>query len=131
MSRIRTFLVGRHQDCDLRLDDTTVSRRHAEVVLTPDGRYYVTDCNSAGGSYLFNNGSWQPIRQAFVTASDRLRFGDLELPASRLEALRALLGGGGNAAAQAGTPPPEPQPRLDPNRGLVRDPVTGEIIERT
>lgn len=123
-------MVGRHQDCDLRLDDGSVSRRHAEVVLTPDGRYYLTDRNSAGGTFVFSEGGWQSLRQAFVTPNDRLRFGNLEVAASRLEALRPLLGAGGSSVRAAGGGAAQPQRGPDPSRGLVRDPVTGEIIER-
>ena len=75
MSRIQTYLIGRQQDCDLQLDDSTVSRRHAEVILAPDGRYYLTDCNSAGGTYIHESAGWRQIRQEFVSAGQRLRFG--------------------------------------------------------
>ena len=128
MSRIRTYMVGRQQDCDLRLDDSTVSRRHAEVILT-DGRYYLTDCNSAGGTYIHEGAGWRQIRQEFVSAGARLRFGHCEITAARLKAL--LCGparGGGSTPAEVTAP--QPEPGSDPRRGLRRDTVTGEIIEK-
>ncbi len=131
MSRIKTFVIGRHQDCDLRLDDKSVSRRHAEVVLTPDGRYYVTDCNSTGGTFVYRDSGWCPIRQELVDPTDRLRFGNDELAASRLESLRTLMGEGGTAPAQgSGKVNKTPDDGLDPNKGLRRNPETGEIMEK-
>ena len=135
MSRIRTYVVGRQQDCDLRLDDSTVSRRHAEVILTHD-RYYLTDCNSAGGTYIHEGAGWRQIRQEFVSAGARLRFGHCEITAARFEALRArgvapISGparGGGSTPAELTAPKSEPGP--DPRRGLRRDTITGEIIEQ-
>lgn len=129
MSRIRAYLVGRQQDCDLQLDDSTVSRRHAEVILAPHGRYYLTDCNSAGGTYIQEGAGWRQIRQEFVSAGQRLRFGHCEITAARFEALlRGPAPGGGSTPAEVIAPQPEPGP--DPRRGLRRDTVTGEIIEQ-
>lgn len=113
-----------------------MSRRHAEVILTPDGRYYLTDCNSAGGAYIHESAGWRQLRQEFVSAGARLRFGDFEIIAARFEALRACGGapisgparGGGSTPAEVTAPQPEPGP--DPRRGLRRDTITGEIIEQ-
>ena len=135
MSRIKTFLIGRHPDCDLILDDHSVSRRHAEVVFAPGGNYYVTDRNSTGGTFVYNNAAWHSIGQAFVNATDRLRFGEHEIAASRLEFLRALITGhegAGNAGAQSTTPGGHtPDDGLDPGKGLKFDPKTGEVIEKS
>lgn len=135
MSRIRTYVVGRQQDCDLRLDDSTVSRRHAEVILTPDGRYYLTDCNSAGGTYIHEGAGWRQIRQEFVSAGARLRFGHCEITAARFEALRPRGGAISGPARGRGSTPAEltaskSEPGPDPRRGLRRDTITGEIIEQ-
>ena len=129
MSRIKTYVVGRQQDCDLQLDDSTVSRRHAEVILTPDGRYYLTDCNSAGGTYIYEGAGWREVRQEVISAGDRLRLGDYEITAARFEALRDP-GGGGVSPKSAPEPAPKPENDPDPSRGLQRNPVTGEIIEK-
>ena len=136
MSRIQIYLVGRQQDCDLRLDDSTVSRRHAEVILAPHGRYYLTDCNSAGGTYIHEGAGWRQLRQEFVSAGARLRFGHCEITATRFEALRARGGapisgparGAGSTPAEVTAPKSESGP--DPRRGLRRDTITGEIIEK-
>ena len=46
-----TFHVGREQDCELRLQDGKVSRRHLEVSFTDD-RWRVRDLKSANGMFV-------------------------------------------------------------------------------
>jgi hypothetical protein len=43
--------VGRSPDCDIFLDDVTVSRRHA-VLLRRDGGFFIEDQGSLNGTYL-------------------------------------------------------------------------------
>ena len=101
MSRITTYLVGRDPRCECRIDDPSVSRRHAEVVAAPDGRFYVTDCASTGGTFVLRGGEWTRIRQAWVGPADRIRFGGREMAAADL-------------AAPDPSPPPAP-PVPDPS----------------
>ncbi len=49
--------IGRHPECDVFIDDASVSRRHAEVVFE-NGHYYISDLNSRNGTYL--NGQLVP-----------------------------------------------------------------------
>ena len=133
MSRIKTFLIGRHQDCDLVLDDSSVSRYHAEVVLTPEGGYYIADRGSSGGTFIHSGSGWRPVRQELVNSTDRLRFGDHEISASRLISLRAPAGCGGAAAGLSGQgaahePPAREDDGLDPNKKIMRNPDTGELL---
>lgn len=63
--------IGRSGSADLRLDDPTVSRRHALVVLTEEGTLRGLDDRSLNG--LFVNGSrveWSPL-----TDGDELEIG--------------------------------------------------------
>jgi hypothetical protein len=43
--------IGRSPDCDVFLDDVTVSRRHAELVRRGD-RYAIQDLGSLNGTYV-------------------------------------------------------------------------------
>ena len=43
--------IGRSPDCDIFLDDVTVSRRHAELVRRDDG-YAIADLGSLNGTYV-------------------------------------------------------------------------------
>lgn len=49
LSRNRPFLIGRHSEADLRLDDPQVSRRHA-VLLWDAGAWRVVDQESTNGT---------------------------------------------------------------------------------
>jgi predicted nucleic acid-binding Zn-ribbon protein len=54
--------IGRSSGADLRLDDPTVSRRHALIVLTPEGELRALDDRSLNG--LFVNAErveWSPL----------------------------------------------------------------------
>ena len=44
-------LIGRSPDCDVFLDDVTVSRRHAEL-LAEGGRYTIRDLGSLNGTFV-------------------------------------------------------------------------------
>lgn len=45
------FLIGRHADCQVRLDDHVVSRRHAQIRWEND-QWWIIDMNSANGVYV-------------------------------------------------------------------------------
>ena len=66
--------VGRHPDSDLFLDDVTVSRRHAQIVRTPDG-YAVRDAGSLNGTYL----NRERIEEAVLRNGDELQIGRFKL----------------------------------------------------
>jgi serine phosphatase RsbU (regulator of sigma subunit)/pSer/pThr/pTyr-binding forkhead associated (FHA) protein len=44
-------VIGRHPDCDVQIDDGSVSRRHARVYYA-DGNYYLEDLESRNGTFL-------------------------------------------------------------------------------
>ncbi|OWK46840.1 GGDEF domain-containing protein [Fimbriiglobus ruber] len=46
-----TFVAGRNDDCDIRLQDNSVSRRHARIDPAPDG-YRVSDLGSTNGTFV-------------------------------------------------------------------------------
>jgi hypothetical protein len=45
----RRAVIGRSRDCDITLDDTNISRRHAEI-RQEDGAYWLVDLDSTNGS---------------------------------------------------------------------------------
>ena len=128
MSHVRTYVVGRGAESDVRLDDPTVSRTHAEVVLLADGRLYVTDRGATNGTFVLDAGEWRSVRQEFVEPDTRLCFGRQEISGARLQRLCAGQGVDGTAVSSAVRQRSDPAP--DPNQGLARNPETGEIIER-
>jgi membrane-bound lytic murein transglycosylase D len=90
-----TFHVGREHDCELRLQDPKVSRRHLEVSFH-DGRWHLRDLDSANG--LFVGG--RRVRAAAVDAPLRATLG-LDGPALLFEP---------EPAARADEPPPPEAP---------------------
>ena len=75
----QTHTIGRHRNSDIRLKESTVSRRHAEVTVTGEGRCYLTDCASLHGTQVNNgDGVWVNHRQGFVEAAATVRFGEFE-----------------------------------------------------
>ncbi|HET9032486.1 MAG TPA: SpoIIE family protein phosphatase [Dokdonella sp.] len=47
-----SVIIGRGAYCDVRIDDSTVSRRHAEICVNNDGSWHFHDLGSANGSLL-------------------------------------------------------------------------------
>lgn len=83
---MKLIRIGRGDDSDVRLTDQSVSRRHAELVVTNTRRFYLTDCASSGGTYVSRNGEWVRIRQDYVEPNERVRFGAYEVELRKLTA---------------------------------------------
>lgn len=88
-SSFSVYRIGRGSDVDIQLDDGSVSRVHAELVATPSGSYYLTDCASRRGSYVARNGEWCRIRQEFINPTDAILLGQYQTTAPALVALAA------------------------------------------
>ena len=58
--------IGRSPDCDIFLDDVTVSRKHA-VLVQRDDAYYIEDQGSLNGTYL---------NRKRIDSAERLENGD-------------------------------------------------------
>ncbi len=67
-------IVGRGEDCDLRLSDSRVSRHHCRLVLT-DGLLRVIDLSSTNGTFV--NG--RAVQEATLDNGDRLAVGRINL----------------------------------------------------
>ena len=72
--------VGRLASFELVLDDSSVSRKHAEVRGDADGQWTVRDLESTNGTFV--NG--KRVVQAKLAVGDRLRVGRVELKVARL-----------------------------------------------
>jgi hypothetical protein len=66
------YVIGRSEDVDLRLDDISVSRRHAQMAFL-DGGWILTDLGSRNGTWL--NG-WRLPGPAPVSPGDLLDVGN-------------------------------------------------------
>jgi pSer/pThr/pTyr-binding forkhead associated (FHA) protein len=65
-----TYTIGRSPENTIRLDDTSVSGRHAELVLVAEN-CYLKDLGSTNGTMV--NG--QTVTEAQLRPGDRIRFG--------------------------------------------------------
>jgi hypothetical protein len=71
--------LGRARECDIVVDDPSVSRRHAELRRQPGG-FTIVDLNSTNGTQV--NG--KKVEQADVADGDRIMLGQTELRFERL-----------------------------------------------
>ena len=78
-------VIGRADDCDLRLDQEGVAPRHAAIVLDSDGRLQLRDLDS-GAETLLNG---QAIHSAQLASGDEIRIANcrfvLQAPGLRPE----------------------------------------------
>jgi predicted component of type VI protein secretion system len=122
MDAFKTYLIGRNPECDIVLADATISRRHAELVEAANGRFYLTDRESAAGTWTHNGSEWVKLRQAFVTADEPLMLGRYSTTVNALLKLIAKPKPGGGSS-----PVVEPD---SPAGGVMRNPQTGEIVRK-
>jgi predicted component of type VI protein secretion system len=71
--KLRT-LIGRSPECDVFLDDVTVSRRHAELVHAGDV-FSIRDLGSLNGTYV----NRKRIESADLTDGDEVQIGKYRL----------------------------------------------------
>ena len=75
----RTFLlegqmiIGRDATSHIRINDRSISRKHASIEQRPDG-FYVVDLGSQNGTLL--NGA--PVKEAVLPAACKLQFGTVQ-----------------------------------------------------
>lgn len=126
---MRTITIGRSSEAQIRLDDPSVSRMHAELTISDEGAYFLIDRNSTHGTQCQRDGDWTDIRQDFVGDDLPLRFGGYE---TTVQDLMRNLSGEENKSNKSGkqdAPPPAPEPSAS-SRPVKRNPLTGEVITR-
>jgi len=120
---LRLIRIGRDQNMDVCLLDSTVSRRHAELVLLPSGKCYLSDCGSTSGTCFFSGEGWQSISQAHLTLDDTVSLGDHEATIRELaEEAGGHMSSDWNIAHEA------TEDHLDRADRIRRDPETGDLI---
>ncbi|MBT3529768.1 MAG: FHA domain-containing protein [Gammaproteobacteria bacterium] len=127
MPKISAYSIGRSAESDIRLEDSTISRNHAELVITADDKYYLTDCGSSGGTYSLQGNQKTAIKQGFVDQVDNLCFGEYHTSVQQLISKIADLVNIGNAYKGKQFVEASPQDEL-PEGPVHRDPVSGEIV---
>src|SRR3954471_9908490 len=70
-------VLGRGADCDIVIDDSKASRRHARIQQLPDGRISVQDLGSSNGTLV--NGS--PIQSVVLDGAATIQIGNTVIDA--------------------------------------------------
>jgi FHA domain len=76
----RTYSVGRSRECEMHLRETTVSRRHAQLTVSPDGAVVLEDLGSSNGTTVNDRAVTAPVR---LGQGDLVRFGRVSGPVFR------------------------------------------------
>jgi pSer/pThr/pTyr-binding forkhead associated (FHA) protein len=93
-----SIVIGRGPDCDILLDDPSISRRHCRLDFEPTGEIKVHDLGSGNGTRI--NGT--QLLKGMIRAGDRISLGSLEFRLelySRATDARGALPVRNNAAA--------------------------------
>ncbi len=77
-------VLGRSNQCDVRLIDDTISRRHAKICRGAD-RYYIEDLGSSNGTFVDEN----RIVRARIEVSRSIRLGNVHVGLIAREAYKA------------------------------------------
>jgi pSer/pThr/pTyr-binding forkhead associated (FHA) protein len=70
---MKILTIGR-RGADIVIDDDSVSRHHAELTVTDNGKFYLLDCGSSNGTEVRDASGWKSIKQEFVKEDDEVRF---------------------------------------------------------
>jgi predicted component of type VI protein secretion system len=89
--------VGRSPECDIALDNPSVSREHCKLEMTSRGYYAVEDLGSANGVFLND----QPVKREFLMNNDVVRVGKFSMWVSYDEDRRGSDEQGFHASPQA------------------------------
>ena len=139
MSHFSEYKIGR-ENVDIILSDTGVSRLHAEMVVSADGRFYITDCNSKSGTYVYRNDNWIEIQQDFIDPREKITMGRRSYTPMELMSMAPQGRGGGRSHVAVAASAPAlkgkgpsggggvPDPKDDLPAGQIkRNPLTGEV----
>lgn len=83
------YIMGR-EGADIELDDTKVSRKHAEIALLGPGAYFVRDLASTNGTFVNRRRVTEKVP---INNEDRIRVGDTVFTFFVVEG--SLVAGGG------------------------------------
>ena len=79
----KRFSVGRNRENDLSIEDASVSKIHASLVLSGDDQLLVSDTGSTNGTFV--NEARIPYGKAFpINKGDKVKFGTVEVSFTRV-----------------------------------------------
>lgn len=76
-----TYIIGRKGD--IVINDKSVSRRHAQITISPT-EIYLKDLNSSNGVFLVKNQRLIPFYEGFVQLNQLIMIGDSQYTIKQL-----------------------------------------------
>jgi pSer/pThr/pTyr-binding forkhead associated (FHA) protein len=91
--KLQVFVVGRRTagfvpDIAVPSSEDTVGRKHLELTVGPAGSCYLTDLESANGTFVEKQGRWSRVKQASVQLATRIKLGDYQTTPGKLIDMR-------------------------------------------
>src|SRR4051812_38878702 len=93
----QNLIIGGGEDSQIFLDSRTISRRHAEIVHDPFGRWWIRDLGSHNGTLVNGN----RVTEAVIKPGDRIQVGEFSLALSSVEDTKPSMD---SATVKAGAP---------------------------
>lgn len=78
-----TWLIGRESACDIVLNSSQISRRHAKIICEGE-QYFIEDCGSTLGTFI---GNARINDRESISVGHQIRIGSYELLLSQMETL--------------------------------------------
>lgn len=69
------YKIGRSPKSDIVMTDGSISREHAELSESGDGRFSIFDLNSTYGTFILREGEWRKIKQAVIDPDEPVMLG--------------------------------------------------------
>jgi pSer/pThr/pTyr-binding forkhead associated (FHA) protein len=72
---MREIVIGRDQGCDVVVNDPSVSRKHAKLIVTNGDLHVLSDFGSKHGTFIKEGGAWKQVSSVEVKRADQIRLG--------------------------------------------------------
>lgn len=132
---LQVLVVGRQSasskpDIAVPSGEDTVGRSHIELTVGAGGMCYVTDLNSANGTFVEECGKWKRVQQSSVRLDSRIRLGEFRTTPAELLAMRLAPARPDPQVAQRREPEgtsAAASKQRKPGGKPRRNPLTGEV----
>jgi FHA domain len=81
---VASYRIGRKSDNDIVIQNSTVSRHHAELIDSGGGEYELRDLGSSQGTLVHDAKGWTKIKRCDIDTKTPIRFGDYKTTVAEL-----------------------------------------------
>ena len=75
----QSYIIGRDPSCDIVLEDDSVSRQHADLIVNEKGIFLLIDRDSTNGCFILREGTWEIVTQEIISIEDIVKFGEAKM----------------------------------------------------